>query len=1144
SDIAIGTAVAGRGEKALDDVVGMFVNTLVLRNVVHGRNTLVEVIDGARETAREAFAHADVPFERLVEVLDPPRSTSHTPLFQVMLTLQNVEATEFALPGLDLAAMEFDSTTAQFDLALTLAPSRESEDGAVSGTFVYSSELFDVSTISSMAERFVRVLRAMVETPTATVRALDLRNAQEMAALELWNDTTGPAASGSVVDAFTAQVLATPDAPAVTFEDRTWSYSEFAGRVNRLARELISSGVGPDAAVAVVGTRSHAMLESIYAVLAAGGVYVPIDPDWPTNRIQYVLDVADPVLVLSSTSAPRIEVGRRVVDVDTLDLTGYEDTEAVESVESVPIAPVRPDNVAYTIFTSGSTGRPKGVSVSHRAVVNQLEWLADEFGVVPEDTVLQKTSIGFDASVWEVLLPLSVGARIVLAEPEGHRDPQYMTDVIASEAITIAQFVPSVLALMIDIAEPGRLDTLRAVLVGGEQLSSSVASDFRALSGADVHNVYGPTETTVQVTHCTSSPDDLAVVPIGRPVRNVRLHVLDSGLTEVPISVAGELYVAGDQLARGYASRPALTAERFVASPFVAGERLYRTGDTVRRRPDGSLVFLGRGDSQVKLNGLRIELGDIEAALRANETVAAAAAAVFGNVLVGYVVLAPGVSLDEASVLATSSARLPGYMVPSSVVALEALPLNSSGKLDRGALPAPNVGATATYRAPVSDVERTLTELFEQILGVDKVGLDDSFFALGGDSIMSIQLVSRAKSRGLLFRPRDVFESRTIARLAETAVWSTPEDEAVLREIDGGGVGVMPTTPIVEAMLERGSDHSRFTQSTALELPAGIDRAGIVATISAVVDHHDMLRARLLPGSIEWGVEVGPQGSVDVDALVRRVEFDAESDDDAVATAGSRGMDEALGALAPEEGVVMQFVWLDFGPKRKGRILVIAHHLVIDGVSWRILIPDFVTAWAQYSSGTPITLAPVGTSMRTWAHALQAEASSEERAAEMEHWARVLDVPDPPLGTRPFDPSRDRRSTMKSLSVSLPADITDGILTRVPRVIRGGVNDALLTALAMAVTKWRQQRDVEATTTLILLEGHGREEDVVPGADLSRTVGWFTAAFPVALDLSGIDIDDAFESGPNVGTALKHIKEQLIAVPDKGIGYGLLRYLR
>ena len=1141
TDIVVGTAVAGRGEKALDDVVGMFVNTLVLRNHIDGRYSLTDVVDAARDTARDAFAHADVPFERLVEVLDPPRSTSHAPLFQVMLTLQNLEATEFALPGLDLSAVELGSTTAQFDLSLTLAPSGGSDDGSVSGTFVYSSELFDEATVKSMAERFVRVLRTMVERPTATVRSLDLRSEAERTALAVWNATAGRVAVGSVVDAFSGHVDAQPDAPAVTFGDRTWSYAEFAYGVNRLARHLISVGVGPDVAVAVVGTRSPAMLRSIYAVLTAGGVYVPVDPDWPTDRVVYVLDVAAPALVLTSSSAPHLQSSVQIVDVDTLDLNGY-DGDALRKSELT--APVHPDNVAYTIFTSGSTGRPKGVSVSHRAIVNQLEWLTDEFDVDSKDTVLQKTSIGFDASVWEVLLPLGAGARVVLAEPDGHRDPRYMVDAIASEGVTIVQFVPSVLTLILDVAEPGRLDTLRAVLVGGEQLTSSVAAEFRALTDADVHNVYGPTETAVQVSHWSSSADDMAVVPIGTPVRNVRLHVLDSGLHEVPLSVVGELYVGGDQLARGYASRPALTAERFVADPAGSGGRLYRTGDMVRRRADGSLVFLGRRDSQVKLNGLRIELGEIESALRADDTVVAAAAEVVGNVLVAYVVLAPDASLDEAAILATSSERVPGYMVPTTVIALEALPLNSSGKLDRGALPAPRFETTATYREPGSDIERTLTTLFEEILGVERVGLDDSFFALGGDSIMSIQLVSRAKSRGLLFRPRDVFEARTIARLADSAVWSSPEDVVVLAEIEGGGIGTMPTTPIVEAMLERGADHSRFTQSTALELPLGIDRSGIVATISAVVEHHDMLRARLSPGGGKQGIEVSPRGSVDIDALVRRIDIDAQADDDAVAAAGSKGLDDALAALAPEDGIVLQFLWLDFGPDRKGRIFVIAHHLVIDGVSWRILIPDFVTAWAQYSSGTPIELAPVGTSMRTWAHALYAEANSAGRSAELNHWSHVLDVPDPLLGTRPMDSARDRRSTMKSLSVSFSVDVTDGILTQVPRVIRGGVNDALLTALAMAVTRWRRRRQVEATTTLILLEGHGREEDVVPGADLSRTVGWFTAAFPVALDLSGVELDDAFASGRNAGAALKRIKEQLIAVPDKGIGFGMLRYLR
>ncbi|MBY4128508.1 amino acid adenylation domain-containing protein [Rhodococcus fascians] len=1150
NDIAVGTAVAGRGEKALDDVVGMFVNTLVLRNDIDERRTLVDTVDLVRDTTRDAFAHADIPFERLVEIVDPPRSTSHTPLFQVMLTLQNFEATEFSLAGLDISAVELSTTTAQFDLALTLAPDLRSNDGTMSGTFVYATDLFDESTVASFADRFVKVLRAIVETPSVTIRSLDLRSTDEKSALARWNDTARESVLGTVVDRFDSRVADSPHALAVVFRDTTKTYAQFASDVRALARYLVQAGVGPEVSVAVVGHRSYEMMQSIYAILAAGGAYVPIDPGWPAERIDYVLGVAAPVLVMTTSSAPvakqnqaePLSIEPQVVQVDTLDLSGF---AGGPLLPAELVAPLRPDNSAYIIFTSGSTGRPKGVNVSHRAIVNQLDWLQAEFRVDAADRVLQKTTIGFDASVWELVLPLVTGAQLVLAEPDGHTDPHYLAEVIASQKISIAQFVPSVLALMVDTVRSNQFASVRAVLVGGEQFPGQVASDIRALGVADVHNVYGPTETAVQVAHHSSTDVDESVVPIGVAVTNVRLHVLDSGLVEAPVSVVGELYVAGIQLARGYASRPGQTAERFVADPFGApGSRLYRTGDMVLRRADGSLVYVGRRDDQIKLNGLRIELGEIESALRADEAVSAAAATVVDNILVGFVVLHPERTFDDAAILATAAARLPRYMVPATLVVLEQLPRGSSGKIDRKALPAHHFSPTVTYREPTSDTETLLSSLFQEILGVEKVGVDDSFFALGGDSIMSIQLVSRAKSLGLSFKPRDVFESRTVARLAEVAVDSTPEDAQALVEIDGGGVGVMPTTPIVEAMIERGSQYSRFTQQAALELPAGIEREGILATISAVVDHHDMLRARLSPSGGQYGIEVSPAGSIDVDALVHRVELDATASSETASAAGSRALDAAVAELAPDRGVVLQFVWLDFGPTRRGRILVVAHHLVVDGVSWRILIPDFVTAWAQYSSGTPLALTPVGTSMRTWSHRLYAEANSDERADEIAYWSRVLEASDPLIGSRPFDSLQDRRSTMKSVSVSVPAAVTSGILTDVPRMIRGGVNDALLTGLAMAVAQWRRQRSVDSATTLILLEGHGREEGVVPGADLSRTVGWFTTVFPVALDLTNLDLADAFAAGPTAGAALKRVKEILASLPDKGIGYGLLRYLR
>ncbi|MDV8075436.1 amino acid adenylation domain-containing protein [Rhodococcus sp. IEGM 1370] len=1143
SDIAIGTAVAGRGEEALDDLVGMFVNTLVLRNNVDSDLTAAEVLAGARTATLDAFGHADVPFERLVEILDPPRATSHSPLFQVMLTLQNLDPIAFELPNLTLAAVDVDSITANFDLALTLVPSGEGREG-IGGTFVYSTDLFDRSTVEGFADRFQRTLELVVADPAVRVRDLDLTSADERAAVMQWNRTSRPRSEETFEAGFDRCATATPDAPAVTFGGLTISYRDFAGRVNEAARQLISRGVGPETAVAVVGTRSVDMLTAIYATLIAGAAYVPLDPEWPEDRVRYVLDVAHPVLIFDATTDPVVgrAADRSSIAMMSAFAVGTGDTGAVRPDERT--GPLRPENIAYTIFTSGSTGRPKGVSVSHRAIVNQLDWLATEFGVNSTDAILQKTPVGFDASVWELLLPLRVGARLVSARPDGHRDPRYMSEVIATEQVTIAQFVPSVLALMLEFAEAEQLTPLRAVLVGGEQLDATSASRFTELSGAHVHNVYGPTETAVQVTHSPHTSSDLSVVPIGTPVHNTRLHVLDDGLNELPIAVVGELYVAGDQLARGYASRASLTAERFVADPFAdAGSRLYRTGDLVRRQRDGSLVYVGRSDAQIKLRGLRVELGEIESVLRSAPFVAAAAVSVVDNALIGYLVAREGQVVDEAVLRREAASALPEYMIPATFVILDELPTNASGKLDRRALPAPGPVTTARYRAPSTEVETLIAELFAGVLGLERVGVEDSFFALGGDSIMSIQLTSRAKARGLVFRPRDVFEAKTVGRLAELTTRSSSADAVVLAEVDGGGIGTMPMTPIVESMLERGSDFGRFTQSLAMELPVGIERSGIVTTIAAVVDHHDMLRARMTVEGPERGISVAASGSVDIDALIHRVELAPDAPQAAVTAAGSTALDEVLSSLDPVSGRVLRFVWIDFGPSRSGRIIMVAHHLIVDGVSWRIVIPDFVTAWAQFSSGVPISLTPVGTSMRTWAHELKRVAESEARLAELEYWQSVMKTPDPLLGRRAFDPAIDRRSTMESVSVTLSSGVTEALLTRIPAIFRGGVNDALLAALAMALTQWRRARGIDSSSALVLLEGHGREEDVVPGADLSRTVGWFTTVFPVSLDLSGIDVADAYAAGPSAGSAVKVVKEQLAAIPNKGIGFGLLRYM-
>ncbi|MFD9670183.1 condensation domain-containing protein, partial [Rhodococcus sp. NPDC059968] len=555
---------------------------------------------------------------------------------------------------------------------------------------------------------------------------------------------------------------------------------------------------------------------------------------------------------------------------------------------------------------------------------------------------------------------------------------------------------------------------------------------------------------------------------------------------------------------------------------------------------------------QVKIRGHRIELGEIEATLTTHPDITHAAVAIRNGTvteqLVAYVVPTPGAHVDPETLAATVGACLPDFMVPSVFVTLDRMPVSMNGKIDRRALPAP-ASVKRQFRAPVTPIQQTIADVFADVLGVDRVGVDESFFALGGDSIVAIQLVSRAKARGVVFSSRDVFERRTVGGLAEVA--QLPEDSGppvVLAELPGGGVGWMPLTPVARALIERGGGFGRFSQHMLVELPPGIERGGLVATAEAVLDHHDIFRSRLVGDERGWGLEVGGSDAVDVDGLVRRVEVTADLDEEAAVALASAQLDAALGRLAPTTGVMVQFVWLDFrsacsAPQRPGWLLIVAHHLVIDGVSWRIILPDLASAWAQVSAGHIPVLDSVGTSMRRWAHALVEEASAPARLAELPMWQALLQASDPVLGLRPFNAAIDEGSTLDRVEVSVPAPVTASLLTTLPTLFHGGVEDGLLAALALAVCRWRRARKVFESSTLIQFEGHGRQEQIAAGADLSRTVGWFTSVFPMRLDIGAADLDEAFAGGAAAGVVVKSIKEQLRSLPDRGIGFGLLRYL-
>ncbi|MFC7446955.1 amino acid adenylation domain-containing protein, partial [Rhodococcus daqingensis] len=1147
-DIVVGTPVAGRGEAALDDLVGMFVNTLALRTVVDPAVSFAELLAATRESDLGALVHADVPFERLVEILAPERSTAHSPIFQVVMSLENNEPAVVELPGLTVSPVDSGVTFAKFDLQLVLG---EKPDGpGMTGEFVFATDLFDVETVRTMSERFVRLLDALTADPTAPVGDLEIVGATERAALA---PVAGPAGEEPVaLPDLLAAAAADRDAIALMFGDVALTYGELDDRSNALARVLIDQGVGPESFVALALSRSIESQVALWAVAKSGAAFVPMDPAYPIDRLEHM--VKDSGALLGLTVADNV-AGLPAATWLVLDDPAFAGEWAGRSVEAVTdadrVAPVDVAQAAYVIYTSGSTGMPKGVVVPHAGLANFAVEERARYGVSPGDRVLHSSSPSFDASILELLMAVGAGATLVIVPPTVYGGSE-LAEIIVGAGVTHAFMTPSAAAAL----PVTGLDPLRVLVLGGEAMTADLVA--RWASRVRLYNAYGPTEATVMV----ASGDPIApgdAITIGGPIRGVDALVLDARLRPVPVGVAGELYVAGTQVARGYHARAALTADRFVADPFgPAGKRMYRTGDVVRwvdRSAAGDLSdlvieYVGRSDFQVKVRGFRIELGEIDAALSAHgsldfATTIGRTGPSGATVLVSYVMGAGDVNADALKEFVGRS--LPAHMVPSAIVVLDEIPMTVGGKLDRKALPEPDFGSSAeSYVAPANAMEELLAGLFAEVLGVARVSVVDSFFALGGDSIVSIQLVARAKAAGVVIKARDVFERKTVAGLAEVATMAADgAGPVVLEELPGGGVGEMPLLPVARWAHERGAA-SRFSQAVLLTAPKGIDRAALAGTVQAVLDQHDMLRAELVSGTDL--LRTGAAGTVVADPLITRVEFDGES---LPGTPGferlaAASLDAAADRLDPVAGVMVQVVWFDPAPgagEINGRILVVLHHLVVDGVSWRLLVPAFAAAWGQLGAGVEPTAEPAATSARRWAHALAEEALTDRRIAELGHWRAVTAEIEAPLGARPLDPAVDTMDTVESITAELPADTTEALLTAVPAKFRGGAQDGLLAALALAVAQWRRARGQEGTSAGITLEGHGREEQVIPGADLSRTVGWFTSVYPVRLDLAGVDLDDAFAAGPGAGAAVKAVKEQLLAVPDNGIGYGLLRYL-
>lgn len=1114
----VGAPVVNRDVPGGDEVIGYLGNTLPLRAEVFAGDSFATLLVRARTTCLEAYAHSDVELDEVARAVDPQRRRGDAGLFTVVLSLRSPVLALFRAAGLEVSRRQVPGSNARF--ALTLAVETDGDDLTVEANFPAGDSAY--ALVGQLLEHLDTLLGTALANPDTAVGDLEMVGREERRQLQAWNDTAAEAPGELLPVLFAAQVARTPEATALQATGTVIVYQELAARANRLARHLAARGIGPEDTVALVVPPSVEQVTAVFGVLTAGAAYLPVDPDYPAERVQTMLTDSRPALVVTMAAhrqrLPALPALPVLVLDDPVPSRAIAGLPAHEVTDADRATPLHPDHPAYVIYTSGSTGVPKGVVVAHRALANHLSWAVHRFAGLAGHAVMH-TSLSFDFSVTAMHGALISGGVLELCADN-------LVD--ATGTATFLKITPSHLPLL--GAVPAAPEDPRTLVVAGEALHGAALAAAGApqwlASGTDVLNEYGPTETTVGcLLHVISEPVR-GPVPVGMPVDNTTCHVLDAGLRLVPAGVPGELYVGGVQLARGYLGQPGLTASRFVADPWSRGQRLYRTGDLVRRRPDGALQFRGRTDDQVKVRGFRVEPGEIEAVLASHPAVTRAVVIgrddrPGGRYLAGYVVPATGTAADPEELRAHVAAVLPEYLVPAVVTVLDRVPLSPSGKIDRGALPPPAAAqsAPAALAGPSSPTERQLAELFAQALGRGEVGVHDSFFELGGDSIVAIQLAGRARKAGLLLSPRQIFEHRTVAALAASLPAAAPPGTPAAPPA-GDGVGTVDPTPIMRAFAERGPVRPGHRMSVLIELPEGLGSDHLIAALQVVLDHHDVLRMRVRP---DGGLEARAQHAVPAVSLLHR----AAGGDLEIELAA------AVGRLDPGGGVVLQSVEFP----RARRLLLVAHHLVVDGVSLRILAEDLAAAWQALASGRQPTLPPVGTSFRRWTGSLAERAA--ERISELARWRELLAGPDPLLGGRRIDLQRDTWASVRTLTVDIDPDTTAELITSVPAAFFAGVDDVLLAGLGLALACWRPG----ARSALVLLEGHGREETAVPGSDLSRTVGWFTSQHPVRLDTVGLDIDDAVAGGPEAGAMVKRVKEHLRSLPDRGLGYGMLRYL-
>jgi amino acid adenylation domain-containing protein/non-ribosomal peptide synthase protein (TIGR01720 family) len=1111
-EFAVGVPQAARRHEALDDLLGFFVNTQVFRARVAPQATLDQLCRQVRDDALAALDHAELPFELLLESRKLRRDPSRPPLFQAMFSVQmNGEDDKLSLEGLQVEPLDVDERVAKHELSLDMVLGA----GGVQGRLEYNTDLYDAATARGLARRFLQALDAMAGSPGLRVGALPWLDDDEQRQLDAWGRGAQITATIEPVHRqIERRAALSPDARALVLGDEVLSYGELEARAEQLAQRLAAAGVARAARVGVAIGRSTDMVVALLAVLKAGAAYVPLDPAYPRERLEWMVqDSAVGCLLTQRAHRDRVPCGNATVLV-------------VDDAQGGPRharrrVPVHGAQAAYVIYTSGSTGTPKGVEVSHAALAAHVHAALGYSMLQPGDRVLQFSTLNFDAFAEQLYPALCAGATVVLRD-ENLWDSDTFHREVKRQRITVADLTTAYwLLLARDFARqpPRDWGDLRQVNVGGEAMSPEGVKAWRDAGLAHVRllNAYGPTEATITATvfECSGAACGTAHVPIGAPVGGRIVRLLDADLNPVPPGAVGELCIGGPLLARGYAGRPGLTAERFVADPCdVEGGRIYRTGDMARWRHDGQLEYLGRADQQVKVRGFRIEPAEVEGCLLAQAGVREAAVVArpgpAGARLVAYVCPLSGHELDATLLRAALASALPEYMVPAAVVVLDALPLGPSGKIDRSALPEPRFDETPAHEPLQGELETLLAAAWAEVLGVARVGRHDNFFELGGDSILSLQLVARLRSAGWKLTPRQVFEHQTVAAQAAVA----QQLEAQPPQAPRAPVqGEAPLLPIQRDFLEQTVPRRHhWNQSVMLRCREAPRTAPLMAALESLVDHHDALRLRYAPSAAGSWVQAhaapAPQEWLWARAIDDVSQIEAHCDE------VQRSLDLAQGPLL--RALLLRL--------RDGtaRLLLVAHHLVVDGVSWRILLRDLLTAYEQACAGRPIELPARTSSFQLWGQRLLDYPSTH--AVEMAHWQSLADVPAALPCPRPGGENTWRHR--RGIVLRLDREATQALLRDAPAAYRTQVNDLLLTALGRALCRWSGHERL-----LVDLEGHGRE-DLFDDVDLSRTVGWFTSLYPVEVAPLGALPD-----------ALKRVKEGLRRVPHRGVGHGWFKHL-